>query len=71
MKQLSKPVALAMAAGAIAMALGIGFVILRNAAAEAGAVIFAIGAITFASIQITQTYDGPSLAIKRLPGASW
>ncbi len=66
MKQLSKPVALAMAAGAIAMALGIGFVILWNAAAEAGAVIFAIGAITFASIQITQTYDGPSLAIKRL-----
>ncbi len=66
MKQLSKPVALAMAAGAIAMALGIGLVILWDTAAKAGAVIFAIGAITFAAIQMTQTYDGPSLAIKRL-----
>ena len=66
MKQLTKPMALVMAIGAIAMALGIGLVILWNAASAAGAVIFAVGAVTFAAIQITQTYDGPSLAIKRL-----
>ena len=48
------------------MALGIGLVILWDAASAAGAVIFAVGAVTFAAIQITQTYDGPSLAIKRL-----
>ena len=66
MKQLTKPMALAMAIGAIAMALGIGLVILWDAASAAGAVIFAVGAVTFAAIQITQTYDGPSLAIKRL-----
>lgn len=58
--------ALVMAIGAIAMALGVGLVILWNAASAAGAVIFAVGAVTFAAIQITQTYDGPSLAIKRL-----
>ena len=66
MKQLTKPMALVMAIGAIAMALGIGLVILWDAASAAGAVIFAVGAVTFAAIQITQTYDGPSLAIKRL-----
>ena len=66
MKQLTKPMALVMAIGAIAMALGVGLVILWNAASAAGAVIFAVGAVTFAAIQITQTYDGPSLAIKRL-----
>lgn len=48
------------------MALGIGLVILWDAASAAGAVIFAVGAVTFAAIQITQTYDGPCLAIKRL-----
>lgn len=65
MKELTKIQSIALALGALLMVASTGLVVF-NIIPQVSAVIFAIGAITFAAMQMMQTYSGDSLTIRRL-----
>ena len=65
MKELGKIQNYCFAAGALLMVVGVGCVVL-GVLPHLMSVVFAIGAITFALLQMSQTYSGNSMTIKRL-----
>lgn len=54
-----------MALGALMMVIGIGCVVFAIAV-KITTIVFAVGAVLFASMQMQQTYSGNSITIKRL-----
>lgn len=64
MKQLNKLQTIVFLAGAVLMVVGAGVYVFS--AWAAASVVFAAGAIAFASMQMMQTYDGNSMTVRRL-----
>ena len=63
MRQLNKIQTFIFLAGAVLMVIGAGSSILMWKGAP---YVFAVGALAFASMQMLQRYDGPSVVIRRL-----
>ncbi|MBQ3805995.1 MAG: hypothetical protein II844_09385 [Prevotella sp.] len=70
MKPLNKTQQMIFAAGAVMMVLGVGGVVLGAPLGltfiRVATVVFAIGAVAFAAMQMMQTYDGKDIVIRRL-----
>ena len=64
MKQLSKLQSIVMLAGAFCMVVGAGLYVVGIQAVTPW--VFAVGAVSFAVIQMQQTYAGRNITIKRL-----
>lgn len=64
MKQLNKTQSIILLAGAVLMVAGVVMYVFQIFSHAAW--LFAIGAISFASMQVLQTYDGDNLAVRRL-----
>lgn len=64
MRQLNKLQTIIFLSGAVLMVIGAGTYVFSAWAASA--VVFAIGAIAFASMQLMQTYDGNNISLRRL-----
>lgn len=65
MRELTKTQNYIFAGGALLMVIGVGCMVF-GVMIHLSAVVFAIGATTFALLQMSQRYDGPSLTIRRL-----
>lgn len=65
MKQLTTIQNYIFAAGAVLMVIGVGCVVFRIMP-DLTSIVFAIGAIAFAIIQMSQRYNGQDLTIRRL-----
>ena len=70
LRQLSQPQSMALAIGAVMMVVGVGGVVFGSLAGmtvvKIATVMFAIGAILFAVMQMMQVYEGKSIVIRRL-----
>lgn len=67
MRELSKVQSILFAIGASLMVIGVGLVVFMPLdSAKCGAIAFALGAILFAGIQMSQIYIGNNLIIRRL-----
>lgn len=70
LRQLSRPQSMALAVGAVMMVVGVGGVVFGSLAGmtvvKIATVVFAIGAIVFAVMQMMQVYEGKSIVIRRL-----
>ena len=69
MRQLTKIQSIVFAVGALLMVVGVGCVVFGVAmppVQKAGAVAFAVGALCFAGMQMSQVYDGDSIVVRRL-----
>ena len=70
LKSLNKTQQMIFAAGAVMMVLGVGGVVLGAPLGltfiRVATVVFAIGAVAFAAMQMMQTYDGKDIVIRRL-----
>ncbi len=70
LKPLNKTQQMIFAAGAVMMVLGVGGVVLGAPLGltfiRVATVVFAIGAVAFAAMQMMQTYDGKDIVIRRL-----
>lgn len=64
MRQLNKLQTTIFLSGAVLMVIGTGIYVFS--AWNISAIIFAIGAIAFASMQLLQTYDGNNMILRRL-----
>ena len=64
MRQLNKLQTIIFLSGAVLMVIGAGTYVFSAWAASA--VVFAIGAIAFASMQLMQTYEGNNISLRRL-----
>lgn len=64
MKQLNKTQSILMVLGALLMVIGVALRVFNLFSGAAW--LFAIGAITFATMQMLQSYDGDSLTLRRL-----
>ena len=65
MRELSRTQTIVMAAGALLMVIGVGCVVFGMIVPVA-TILFAIGAIAFASMQMMQVYEGNSIVVRRL-----
>lgn len=64
MRQLNKWQNIVFVAGALLMTAGAGLYVFVGG--SVAAVVFALGALAFASMQLMQAYDGDSLVLRRL-----
>lgn len=64
MRQLTKLQTAVLLAGALLMVMGAGLYVVGIAGFSP--VLFAIGAVAFASMQMMQTYDGNNIVVRRL-----
>lgn len=65
MKELTRIQNYIFAVGAVMMVVGVGCVVFQIKL-HLTSIVFAVGAITFALLQMSQTYSGPSMTIRRL-----
>lgn len=68
MRELSKVQSIIFALGGLLMVVGVGCVVfgVQTALMRYGAVAFAVGAVCFAAMQMTQVYTGNNIVIRRL-----
>ena len=68
MRELSKAQSIIFALGGLLMVVGVGCVVfgVQTALMRYGAVAFAVGAVCFATMQMTQVYTGNNIVIRRL-----